>query len=131
MGERRGEREREDRAAAAPVVLAPETRRTQRTVPAPPRWFTAARRRDRPSTAARISALRSRTLSDSSKLLLRFNFHISKKKERKKKNIPGNSGKPQRSVPASLPAQRCLCSDTDSTPDRRSDLDFTGAFYLF
>lgn len=33
--EREEEREREDRAATAPVVLAPETRRTQRTVPAP------------------------------------------------------------------------------------------------
>lgn len=75
-----GEREREVHAAAALVVLAPETRRTQRNCPGSPRWFTAARRRDKPSTAARKSAPRIRTYSDSSKLHLRFiSFHFKKK----------------------------------------------------
>lgn len=127
-----GEREREVHAAAALVVLAPETRRTQRNCPGSPRWFTAARRRDKPSTAARKSAPRIRTYSDSSKLHLRFiSFHF-KKKKKNRHNIPGNSGGGggnQRSVPASLPADRCLCSATDRTPDRW--LSWTNQEHLF
>lgn len=91
--------------------------------PGSPRWFTAARRRDKPSTAARKSAHRSRrTRSDSSKHLLRFNnFHIKKKERKKKRSTPENSVKTQQSAHTSFAAERCLFSATDSTLHRRFD----------
>ncbi len=105
------------RAATAPVVLAAETRRTQtqRTVPAPldgsPQTGGGTNLPPLPGNQPR----RRRAHFHSSKPFLRLN--IKKTRKRKKRKI--TSG--ERIVHASLPAECCRFSATDSTLDRRSD----------
>lgn len=92
--------------------------------PGSSRWFTAARRRDKPSTAARKSAPRSRTHSDNCKAFLLCQLSRYKKKGKTSKGTPS---KTYRSLSASLPAERCLCLDLISTRDRRASRDLSGS----
>ncbi|GLD68414.1 putative histone-lysine N-methyltransferase PRDM6 [Lates japonicus] len=95
--EREGERERERErgsCSSRSSSFGSGDAQDAANCPGSPRWFTAARRRDRPSTAARKSAPRSRTHTDSSKPPLRLhNFHIKKIKKEKKSNTRETPGR--------------------------------------